>query len=60
MVESPLRMRDRCGTGIDTRVLQKRGSVSRRPAQNHCITLTLRSTGTTAKVLVVHSLSPEA
>ena len=32
----------------------------RRPAQNHCITFTLRSTGTTTKVLVVHSLSSEA
>ena len=28
------------------------------PAQNHCVTCTLHSAGTTAKVLVVHSLSP--
>ena len=31
------------------------GSVSRRPAQNQCITFTVNST---AKVLVLHSLSP--
>ena len=29
-------------------------------AQNHCITFLLHSTGTTTKVLVVHSLSPTA
>ena len=29
--------------------LQNAGNVSRRPAQNHCITFTLRSTGTTTK-----------
>ena len=32
----------------------------RRPAQNHCITFTLQSTGTTTNVFVVHSLSPAA
>ena len=31
-------------------------SVSRLPAQNHCITITLHYTRTTTKVLVVHSL----
>ena len=34
--------------------------MSRRPAQTHCITFTLHSTGTTIKVLVVHFLSPAA
>ena len=32
--------------------------MSRRPAQNHCITFPLNSTGTTIKVLVVHSPIP--
>ena len=34
--------------------------MSRRPAQNLCITFPLHSSGTTTKVLVVHSLSPAA
>ena len=34
--------------------------MSRRRRQNHCITFTLRSTGTTTKVLIIYSLSPEA
>ena len=34
--------------------------MSRRPAQTHCITFTLHSTGSTTKVLVVHLLSPTA
>ena len=34
--------------------------MSRRPAQNLCITFPLHSTGTTTKLLVVHSLSPAA
>ena len=34
--------------------------MSRLPAQNHCITSPLNSTGTTTKVLVVHSLFPTA
>ena len=32
--------------------------MSRRRGQNHCITFTLHSIGTTTKVLVVHSLCP--
>ena len=30
------------------------------PAQNHCITFPLNSTGTTTKILVAHSLFPTA
>ena len=34
--------------------------MSRPLGQNHCITFTLHSSGTTTKVLIVHSLSPAA